>query len=340
MTGNRPPPTPPPDDEPTEIPTTGLGPPSGQDGPPEPPSEFLTPVHGYETIDPAPDPTWPASDAPSSPPPSRRRGTGIGAAVIAVVLVAAGLVWIVDERSSTGSLEAPPDLTATARVCAAPTCERIEASVSLTWSAPDSDVDAYQVVRSTRVVETVPADVTEYDMANLHIDRTYIVGVRAVVGRRTGPTSTIEVRTPTPPLEEAQLTGSYRVRETVRSSMNLAAVEGIENPRPGSSAMNAWSFVALCEEQAGACATRWFSWGPLRNAGVSYDGTFRGRPATCDRGGRSLTTIEMHLVARSGTAVEDRWLVDRFQGTMRVGFTCPGGGRSTGALRVQGRIAS
>jgi hypothetical protein len=254
--------------------------------------------------------------------------------------VAAGLVWIVDERSSSGPLEAPPDLTATASVCAAPACERIEASVSLSWSEPDGDVDGYQIVRSTRVVETVPADVTEYDMTNLHIDRTYVLGVRAVVGRRTGPTSTIEVRTPSPPLEEAQLTGSYRVRETVRSSTNLAAVEGIENPRPGRSVVNTWSFAALCEEQAGACATRWFSFGPLRNAGVGYDGTFRSRPATCDRGGRTPTTIEMHLVARSGTAVEDRWLVDRFQGTMRVGFTCPGGGRSTGALRVQGRIAS
>jgi hypothetical protein len=317
-----------------------MGPPPGQDGATAPPSEFLTPVHAYETVDPGPDSPWPATGAPSSPPPSRRRGTGIGVAVIAVVLVAAGLVWIVGDRSSTASLGAPPDLVGTGRVCAAPQCEGIEASVTMSWSAPHGDLEAYQILRSRHVVETVPSDVTSYEMTNLHIDRTYVVGVRAVGGGDTGPASSIEVRTPEPPLEEAQLTGGYRVRETVRSAANLAGLEGIHNPRPGSSTVNTWSFTVVCDDQAGACSTKWFTWGPLRNRGTRYDGSFRGRPATCERGGRTPTTIEMHLDATSGTAEAGRWLVDRFQGTMRVGFACPGSGRSTGALRVEGRIAS
>jgi hypothetical protein len=337
VTGDRPPPRP---DDGADAPADAVGPPAGQDGASAPPSEFLTPVHTYETIEPDPDTPWPASGAAPSTSTSRRRGTGIGVAVVAVALVAAGLAWIVGDRSSTAPLVAPTDLAATGRVCAAPECERIEASVTLSWSPPDGDLDAYRILRSRHVVETVPPDVTSYTMAGLRVDRSYLVGVQAVAGGHTGPTSSIEVRTPEPPLEEAQLTGAYRVRETVRSAANLAGVEGIHNPRPGSSTVSTWSFTVLCDDQAGACATKWFAFGPLRNRGTRYDASFRGRPATCTQGGRTPTTIEMHLDATSGTVVAGRWLVDRFGGTMHVGFACPGGGRSTGTLRLEGRIAS
>jgi hypothetical protein len=338
VTGDRPPPRPDDgDDTPTDR--TG-GPPSAQDGAPTPPSEFLTPVHAYETIEPDPETAWPATGAAPSPPTSRRRGTGIGVAVVVVVLVAAGLAWIVGDRSSTAPIGAPQDLVGTGRVCAPPECEGVEASVSLSWSPPVGDLDAYRILRARHVVETVSSDVTSYTMSGLHVDRSYLVGVQTVAGGHTGRAISIEVRTPEPPIGEAQLTGGYRVRETVRSAANLAGVEGIHNPRPGSSTVNTWSFTALCDDQEGACATRWFAFGPLRNRGTRYDGSFRGRPATCAQGGRTPTTIEMHLEVTSGTVVAGRWRADRFEGTMRVGFTCPGGGRSTGTLRVEGRFAS
>jgi fibronectin type III domain protein len=338
-------PTPPgPDDASSDAPGAqppepGLGPPPGQDGTPAPPSEFLTPVRPYETIDPGAEPTWPASERTPPAPASPRRRSGAGAAIAAVVLVAAALAWIVGDRSSSGRLEAPPDLVATAGVCAAPDCERIEATVTLSWSSPGGDVDGFQILRSQRVLVNVGPDVTVYEIDGLRIEHSYVFGVRAVRAGETGRLRTARVRTPTPPLEEAQLTGSYRVRETVRSATNLAVVEGIDNPRPGSRVVNTWTFEALCEEQAGACPTTWFSFGPLENTATRYDGTFRSRPADCG-GGRTPTTTTMHLVASTGTALDGRWRVDRFRGTMRVRFGCPGGGPSVGVLRVEGRAAS
>jgi hypothetical protein len=322
-----------PDDDP-------MGPPPGQDGAPEPPSEFLTPVHPYETVEPDPGASWPASPMGTPPPgpPARRRRSGVGAAVVAVVLVAAGLVWIVSDRSSTAPLDPPSDLIATAGVCAAPECERIEGIVTLSWSS-SGDADAYEILRSQGVVQTLPGDATTYEVRGLRIERSYQFGVRAVVDGERGEAGRVRVRTPAPPLEEAQLTGGYRVRERVRSATNLSSVEGIRHPRPGSSTTNIWTFEAVCDAQAGACPTAWFSWGPLRNDGTRYGGTFRTRPATCGGGGRVPTTTEMHLVATSARTVDDHWIVDRFRGSMHVSFSCPGGGRSAGMLQIQGRMA-
>lgn len=329
----------------------GPGPPAGQDGPPAPPSEFLTPVRPYETIEPEAEGSWPASGAasgaasgpgpePSASAPPPRRRTGAWAAIATVVLVAAGLAWIVGDRSSSGSLDAPRNLSATANVCAAPDCERIEVVVTLSWSPPGDGVDAYQILRSGRVLVDVAAGVTSYEIDGLRIERSYVFGVRAVSGNETGRVGTVRVRTPAPPLAEAQLDGSYRVREVVRSATNLSVVEGIDNPRPGSTVVNSWMFGALCQDQAGACPTKWFSWGPIENSGPRYDGSFRSRPASCAGGGTTPTTTQMHLVASSGRTVDGRWLVDRFRGTMRVAFSCPGGGRSLGSLRVEGRAIS
>jgi hypothetical protein len=326
---------------PGAAPEEGLGPPPGQDGSP-PTSEFLTPVRPYETVDPdGDDDAWPApsSGSPADAPPHRRR-SGIGAAVAAVVLVAGGLAWIVADHASTGSVGAPRDLRATAGVCAAPTCERIDAFATLTWSPPDGDVDAYQVLRARRVIATVRTGATTYEARDLRIQHSYVFGVRAIRGTQRGPTTTVEVRTPAPPLAEAQLTGVYRVRERVRSASNLTSIEGIRHPRPGSSTVNTWSFEAACEPAAGACATSWFSWGPVRNAGTRYEGTLRTRPASCGDGRPAPTTTDLHLTVVSGRTVDGRWTVGRFRGSMRIAFRCAGAARSIGVLNVDGSLRS
>jgi hypothetical protein len=168
----------------------------------------------------------------------------------------------------------------------------------------------------------------------------YVFGVRAVRGSQRGPTSTVEVRTPAPPLDEAQLAGVYRVRERVRRASHLASVEGIRHPRPGSSTVNMWTFAPACEPYAGACPTSWFSWGPLRNSGPRYDGTFRSAPASCAGARSSPTTTELHLTSVAARTIDGRWTVQRFRGSMRVTFRCAGGPRSVGLLHVEGSVRS
>lgn len=253
-----------------------------------------------------------------------------------MVLVAAAIVVAATAQRDSGPPGGPEDVVVSARVCAAPECERIEAIVTLSWSPPDGEVDRYVVERDGGQILRLPASSTGLEVDGLQIDRSYRFGVRAMGGGTTGPVVEVRVRTPTPPLEQAQLTGTYRVRETVRRATNLAAVEGIEHPRPGSEGRNTWSFDAVCADQAGACPTNWFTWGPLQDRGTRYDGTFRARPASCGSGGTAPTTTEMHLTISHAETVEGRWIADRFRGTMRVSFHCPGG-RSLGVLAVDGR---
>jgi hypothetical protein len=321
-------PTPPRPEDPTARPP-GDRPdvPTGTDAP----SEFLTPVQPFETIEPSP-----ASGGGRRLP---RPSTGIVAAVVAVALVAAGIVLASTAQRTSGPPGAPQDLTASAGVCAAPECERIEANVTLSWSTPEGQVDRYVVERDGEPVGRLSSSSTGFESGGLQIDRSYTFGVRAIGGGTDGPTSEVRVRTPTPPLEESQLTGTYRVRETVRRATNLSTVEGITNPTPGSSGRSTWSFAVVCADQAGACPTNWFSWGPLRNRGTHYDGTFHARPASCVGGATARTTTEMHLLVSNAHTVAGRWIADRFSGTIHVRFHCPGG-RSVGILRVDGRAGA
>jgi hypothetical protein len=315
------------------APDGGIGPPPGQDGASQPTSEFLTPVRSYETIEPETGET--VSGGPARAGGGRRR-TPIVAAVAAVALVAAGIVLAATAQRDSGPPGSPGELIASADVCTAPACERIQATVTLSWSAPDGRVDRYVVERDGEPIRRLPPSAGQVEIDGLRIDTSYTFGVRAIGGASSGPTSEVSVRTPTPPLEEAQLTGDFRVRETVRSATNLSSVEGIENPRPGSTTTNTWSFDAACAAQAGACPTDWFTWGPLQDHGTHYDGTFRARPATCSGGRTAPTTMEMHLVISHARAVDGRWVADRFRGSMRVSFSCPGG-HSAGALTLDGR---
>jgi hypothetical protein len=280
-------------------------------------------------------------DAPRSP--ARRPASGLVA--LAVVIAVAAAVGVVVATSggpsAPGSPGPPGDLRASSQICAAPACERIEATVALSWSAPDGEVRTIEVLVDGSVLARVEPGTTGYQIRGLWIDRPYTFGVRAVGADGAGPTRTVSVTTPVPPLEEAQLDGAYRVRETVRSAIHLSTLDGIDDPRHGREVTNTWSFSALCAGDAGACSTDWFRWGPLVNDGRLYEASFRSRPATCSDGRRTPTTIRLRLVVDRGGASGGLWLVERFHGTMDVSFTCPGsGGRSAGSLLVEGRALS
>ncbi|MEO8292034.1 MAG: fibronectin type III domain-containing protein [Actinomycetota bacterium] len=320
-------PPPPPVDP--SSPPVGAGP-SSSTGLSDPTSEFLTPVHPYGTLD--PDPDAPLSQA-------RRPRAGLVALVV-VVAVAAGVGIVVATSGGGAAVRSatPGDLHARSRMCVAPECEGVETSVALTWRTPDGDVDTIEILLDGSVVARVDPTATGYEVHDLWIDRTYLFGVRAIGADGVSPISLVEVRTPVPPLEEAQLEGSYRAWERVRRAVNLSTLEGLDRPHPGDVVRTTWSFASLCAADAGACPARWFSWGPLVNQGSRFEGSFRSRPASCADGRSTPTTTVMRLVTDRGRAVDGRWFVGRFHGTVTMSFTCPGGGgRSIGVLLVRGR---
>jgi hypothetical protein len=225
-------------------------------------------------------------------------------------------------------------LTAAVAVCATE-CERIQAVVTLSWSSADGRVDHYMVERDGEQIGRLAPSTTRFESAGLLIGHAYTFGVWAVGGGVDGPTSEVRARTPTPPLVEAQLTGTYRVRETVRRATDLSTLEGIANPVPGSTGTNAWSFDAVCAAQAGACPTDWFSWGPLTNHGVRYDGTFHGRRRSAPKGDAPTTTGDApgRLARRRDRRPLDRRPLRRLDaGELRLP-----GRPVVGVLRVEGR---
>jgi hypothetical protein len=336
-------PGPPPPDDPSS-PAVGPPPPASTDVP-DPTSEFLTPVRPYETFEPGPGaPELPGStvEEPTGATGSSARRPASGVVALVVVMAVAAAVGVVVATSggpsASGSPAMPGDLRARPDVCVAPTCERIETTVELTWAAPDRDVEAIEVLVDGSVLARLDPSVTGYEVGDLWIDRSYTFGVRAIGADGASPVSTVRVTTPVPPPEEAQLDGSYRVRETVRTAFNLSTLEGMDNPQPGSVAGNTWAFSALCADDAGACPANWFRWGPLVNDGRRYEGTFPSQPATCAGGRRTPTTTRMQLVVEGGRASGGLWFVGRFHGVMTLSFTCPGGGRSAGVLLIEGRV--
>lgn len=280
-------------------------------------------------LDPPPPPRW----------STRRPGSGVVASVVVTVVAAVvGVVVATSGGPSTAEPEAPESLRATSSVCAAPVCDWIETTVALAWRAPAGEVETIEVLIDGSVIARVDPGSTGYEVSDLWIDRSYTFGVRAIGADSTSRTTTLQVTTPVPPMEEAQLDGPFRVRETVRKATNLSALEGIDDPRPGADTTSTWSFSASCADDAGACAADWFRWGPLLNDGLRYEGSFRSRPATCSDGHRTPTTTRMRFVVEGARASAGRWLVDAFRGTMEMSFRCPEiGGRSVGVLAIEGR---
>jgi hypothetical protein len=263
----------------------------------------------------------------------------VALAVVIAVAAAVGVVVATSGGPSAPRSPGPPgDLRASSQICAVPECERIGATVALSWSAPDGDVRTVEVLVDGSVLARVEPGTTGYQIRGLWIDRSYAFAVRAIGADGASPTRTVWVTTPVPSIEQAQLDGAYRVRETVRRATNLSTLDGIDDPRRGREMSGTWSFSAVCADDAGACPTDWFRWGPLANDGPVYEASFRSLPATCSDGRRTPTTTRLRLVVERSRAAGGRWLVDRFHGTMELSFTCPGGGgRSSGVLLVKGR---
>ncbi|MDP9201123.1 MAG: hypothetical protein M3P26_04220 [Gemmatimonadota bacterium] len=67
-------------------------------------------------------------------------------------------------------------------------------------------------------------------------------------GRHSGASQTIQVKTQSPPLEEAHLSGTYHVTYTVTSS-------SLSNTHPGQISHYTWSLKASCRQ--GACGGKW-----------------------------------------------------------------------------------
>lgn len=263
----------------------------------------------------------------------------MGALTIAGLLVG-GVVAL--DRQDVELPPPPTGLTAAARTCAPPECDRLVSTVILTWNAPgDPAITGFRVVRDGSPIpggSDLPVASTEYvDQQVTAGERHSYVVVTAGPDGISAPSNGVEAQAPLPPLRAAQLRGIYEVTLVVRRATNLKSLSGIPSPRPGEHRTTTWGFQPLCEADEGACPAGWTGRsGMLRARGVVWSGRLFGPEASCADGRREPSPIVVRLEARDAAMVAGTWSVVGFTGMYSVGFHCRGFLASHGTVDVSG----
>jgi hypothetical protein len=135
-------------------------------------------------------------------------------------------------------------------------------SVTLSWQAPNADVDHYEVQRNGIAVAERVAEPSFTDPA-VEPEHTYVYSVMAidVDGQRSMPAKT-KVKTNGPKLADARLEGKFLVKMHATSSYGLSG--GTED--------GAFFFLFDPRCHAGACAVRWSVQKRQTEATLPHDG--------------------------------------------------------------------
>ena len=180
-----------------------------------------------------PSPPYPDGVAMPDTPTRRGRRLAIGLVVVALVALAASVLWF---TRSPGPPTVPVGLQTVPNTCDDP-CETIEPRVTLEWAPPESGADPTGF-RLLRDGATLDAEFSGFDLA--FVDDSVTMGERyqyqVVALSEEGdspPSEPVDAAVPTPPDGAAHLDGVYDVSLTVRSARSIGAAFGIEDPLPG-----------------------------------------------------------------------------------------------------------
>jgi hypothetical protein len=263
--------------------------------------------------------------------------------VLASTLAAACLAAC--DPQPTGPSPSPPSApeitSVNATTCAPPSCDRIGATVDLTWRPSASPITGYRVLRDGEEIASLPPIgpvSTSVEDRSAVIGATHRYEVVAIGDEGTrGISAPASVAVPLPPLEAAQLEGTFRVTRRVTRAKNLRELEGIRDPRPGTEAVTDWTFVATCPPAVGACPIRWNGHpGLLVPDGSLYRGRSAAGFARCPRGGRIRAPIGFRVRVTEARVVGGAWVASEIRGRLDSAFTCPGFAPSSGAARFVG----
>ncbi len=243
--------------------------------------------------------------------------------------------------SSAGPPSPPAIVSSAATTCAPPECDRIVATVELAWTPTTSPIVGYRVLRDGEEIASLPAI---GPASTSLVDRSAVIGathryeVVAVAedGARAAAAPT-DVAVPLPPLEAAQVEGAFAVTRTVIRAVNLRALAGIADPRPGLRSDSVWTLVAACPPAVGACDVRWNGHpGVLSPSGRVYQGVSSAGSARCPNGTRVAAPIRLRLRVISAEVVGGAWVASRIRGRLASSFRCSGFAPSSGVARFTG----
>jgi hypothetical protein len=279
-------------------------------------------------------------EGPELEPPERRdRRLAVGIVVVVVAIVVGVVLWL---TRSPGQPLTPTSLRATTAVCDPP-CDRIEPSVTVTWTQPEEGARpaSYRILRDGAPLDAdLDGTARSFVDASVTVGESYEYQVIAQSPRGDSPPSAaLDATVPTPPADVAHLDGVYRVEMTVRSARSIGAAFGIDRPIPGKRGTDRWSFDSTCAPDEGACPSEWTGLeGEIVSDGLRWRGRVDGRPARCRRNERAPAPIDVDLRAVDVGVVDSSWVVTAFRGTARVSFRCPGFPPASATVEVTGRV--
>ena len=249
-----------------------------------------------------------AQDPGDRGPRSRRRWPVITfVAVVVVAGLAAGLVaW---------APWTPPPVLRPAGLAAGPATAN---SVSFRWSPPATGPlpDKYLILGNGTVAGTVAGTVTSYRQAGLTPASAYqyhLVAVRG--GKRSPPSAPLAVRTLTPPISQARLQGSWKIR-----------LKYVRPKRGGRNGTLAGDVIPACA--AGACDVVLHVPEPkysysftmkLARTGARYQGHALLPYTRCGPAGNSIldpTTLKIRIRVTAAAGEGQAWLATSWAGTM------------------------
>ncbi len=203
-------------------------------------------------------------------------------------------------------------------------------SATVTWSAPAEGTppESYVVFRGDQLVGTVSANKTSYVDKGLAPAGRYSYSVAAVWGDESAmlySTEPISVRTGTPTLASARLSGTWTVvTSIVRSGGGSVSV--------GDRFTDTWRFRPTCRD--GACDVRvigaiggssytahTFRMDLERGAGGVYTGSTTAHLTHCGAFPNQIdvrNTVQVRVTIRKGRLQDGTWSASRWQGTMTV----------------------
>jgi chitodextrinase len=221
-------------------------------------------------------------------------------------------------------------------------------AVVLTWAAPANSPapDTYQVIRDGDPVQTLDAKATTYRDAGLGPATAYRYQVVAKWGdNASDPSEQVTVKTATPPLTAARLTGSSH-----EVHLRVTGVSEITNLPRGTSWTELWDLTPTCAK--GACNVRLagelsppgFRPGSFNTTlvrrGTLYTGSATARLSDCGSI-QATDSITIRLTVRTAKADGLNWVASSWSGTVIVHspFVDAGGGSFCPAGRIDNAVA-
>lgn len=280
------------------------------------------------------------SEPTDQQPPISKRGGRVWLVIASAAVCGVVAGWLLTR--APGPPGPPGDVTAEAFRCSGQ-CRQLDPSITLRWSEPPDggEPTGYRIERDG-VTMSGPGE--ETTATTTFVDRDVTFGRRyeySVVALGSGgpslPSPMIAVRLPRPPTTSAQLTGVYTVHLTVREARALSSALGIEDPTPGDTATDRWTFEPVCATPSSACPTRWEGLdGHLVATGRSWVGTVMGPEARCGISTKVAAPTRFDLRVMDARGDSDAWVVQSFEGSVSISFHCPGFLISNGSLDVRG----